>query len=358
MLAHAQTASVLPPDPPASAEAADLLYINDGEPGIRRRRAGRGFFYVDAAGRRVEDEATMARIRSLAIPPAWTDVWIAPTSRGHVQATGRDQRGRKQYRYHPLWTACRDEVKYATLAAFARALPRMRRRVRRDLALKGVPRERVLAAVVWLLDRAMIRIGNETYRRQNKSFGLTTLRARHVAVRGASLRFAFRGKSGKEWNLRIEDRRIAKVIRSVQDLPGQHLFQYRDEDGSRRPVASQDVNDYIRAASGGEPFSSKQFRTWGGTVLAARLLSGTPLLETKRERARSLNEVIDAVAAQLGNTRAICRRCYIHPGLISSWEEGRLAEELADVRARLGRPPAGLARNEAVVLAWLEREGG
>jgi DNA topoisomerase-1 len=335
------------------AQAAALAYSTDAEPGIRRRRAGRGFSYRGPNGRFVTDAATRARIASLAIPPAWEDVWIAPQANGHVQATGRDARGRKQYRYHPLWHACRDDVKYGSLIAFASTLPALRARVDADLRLRGLPAEKVLASIVWLLDNAMIRIGNRSYAQENGSFGLTTLRARHVRVEGPKLRFAFVGKSGKEWKLTVTDRRIARIVRSAQDLPGQHLFQYIDADGARRGVASHDVNAYIRATAGGD-VSSKHFRTWGGTVRAAELLADIETPPAKREAARVLNAAIDAVADRLGNTRAVCRRCYIHPRVLADWEAGRLRDDMQAVRRRFRRAPAGLDRQEAVVLRWLE----
>ena len=339
----------------ASVEAVDLVYCTDSEPGIRRRKAGRGFSYAGPDGEEIDIE-TYDRIRMLAIPPAWTDVWISPTPDGHLQATGRDERGRKQYRYHERWTACRDEVKYSSLVEFAHALPALRERMDADLRRHGLPRERVLASIVWLLDNSMIRVGNAAYARENNSFGLTTLRDRHVQVDGSTLRFAFRGKSGKEWKLRISDRRIARIVKGVQDIPGQHLFQYLDEDGSRKPVKSQDVNAYIREASGAD-FSSKHFRTWGGTVCAAWLFAGTELPATKRETARVMNAIIDRVAARLGNTRAVCRKCYVHQLVFTAWSEGRLGPELAALKSRMRKQPDGLDEDEALVLRWLEQAG-
>jgi DNA topoisomerase-1 len=346
-----------PGDLAASAEAVALTYGSDAEPGIRRRRAGRGFVYVRPDGRRVAAAATLERIRSLVIPPAWTDVWIAGAETSHLQATGKDARGRKQYRYHERWTACRDEVKYTSLAEFARALPRLRRAGQADLARRGLVRERVLATVIWLLDNTMIRVGNAAYARDNGSFGLTTFRDRHVRVEGATLRFAFTGKSGKEWMLKVVDRRIARIVKGVQDLPGQQLFQYLDGEGGRRSVTSQDVNDYIRAAAGG-PFTSKHFRTWGGTVRAATLLAEVEVPDGARARAAAMTRVVDAVAARLGNTRSVCRKCYVHPAVAASWSEGRLADELAEVRRRYRRTPDGLDRSEYVVLRWLEQTAG
>lgn len=338
-----------------SAQAADLAYSSDTEPGIRRRKAGNGFSYRDAKGRRVEDRAALERIASLAIPPAWTDVWISPLSNGHIQATGRDARGRKQYRYHPAWAACRDDVKYSSLIAFAQALPSLRDRIDTDLRRRGLPFEKVVASVVWLLDNAMIRIGNRSYAQENGSFGLTTLRDRHVRVEGARLRFAFRGKSGKEWKLTITDRRIARIVRGAQELPGQHLFQYLDENGERRQISSQDVNAYLRHMAG-PGFTSKHFRTWGGTVRAAAMLAETETPASEREAARILNGTIDTVAERLGNTRAICRRCYIHPRVIDDWRDGSLQHEMREIRHRFRRAPAGLDREEAIVLRWLERK--
>ena len=269
-----------------AARQASLIYVSDTEPGIRRKKSGKGFSYVGANGKPVRDGKVMARILSLVIPPAWTDVWICGDPDGHIQATGRDVRGRKQYRYHPRWSASQGDVKYSSLAAFARALPKLRESMDGDLRKRGLGRERVIASVIWLLDNTMIRVGNAAYARDNKSFGLTTLRSRHVAVEGAKLRFAFKGKSGKEWKLKLVDRRMAKIVRSIQELPGQHLFQYLDEEGGRRAVRSQDVNEYIRDAVGAE-FSSKHFRTWGGTVRAVTMFAETPLPETKAGAARS-----------------------------------------------------------------------
>jgi DNA topoisomerase I len=344
-------------DPIEDARRADLTYVNDSEPGIRRRRAGKGFFYTAADGARVTDPETLARIRRLAIPPAWTDVWICERLDGHIQATGRDLRGRKQYRYHPDWFACRDEVKFTSLVAFAEALPKLRARVDKDLARHGVPLERALASIVWLLDRTMIRIGNKAYTRENNSFGLTTLRSRHVAVEGTRLRFSFTGKSGQEWRLKLTDRRIARVVRTIQELPGQHLFQYIDEDNARRPVSSQDVNAYIREHAGGI-FTSKHFRTWGATRAAAILLALEPPGTSRRQKARQLNEIVDHVARRLNNTRAVCRRCYIHPAAIQAWEEGRLAAEMLELRRRHRRPLKGLSEEESLVLRWLREHNG
>lgn len=338
----------------AIAAAARLVWCSDEEAGIRRIRAGRGFAYRDAGGRKVTDAGTLDRIRALVIPPAWTDVWIAPKANCHIQATGRDARGRKQYRYHPRWTEERGETKFSTLGAFCGSLPALRKAVDRDLRRHGVTREKVLAAIVWLLDNAMIRIGNAAYAKENGSFGLTTLRDRHAAVSGSTLRLSFKGKSGKDWNLKITDRRVARAVKGAQDLPGQQLFQYVDAEGRRRSVKSEDVNDYIRANCCGD-FTSKHFRTWGGTVMAAALFDKTELPDSEAGRRRARNGVIDQVAKQLGNTRAVCRTGYIHPRVIDDWDEGRLTSGLEKARAGVRRAPKGMDRGEAVVRRWLER---
>ncbi|WAX96247.1 DNA topoisomerase IB [Aminobacter sp. NyZ550] len=342
----------VPDENAEAAHEASLAYVSDDEPGISRKRAGKRLLYETANGGKVASKAVLARIDALAIPPAWTDVWICAESNGHIQATGRDQRGRKQYRYHPDWSEKRDELKFSSLAEFARALPLLRRRIDKDLRLRGMVRERVVAAVVWLLDNTMIRVGGAAYARENGSFGLTTLRNRHVDIDGSTLRFAFKGKSGKEWRLRLVDRRMAKIVRSIQELPGQTLFQYLDDNGARVPISSQDVNDYIRAAAGAA-FSSKHFRTWGGTVRATALFSRTPVPERAEARAQACNKVIDDVARHLGNTRAVCRKGYIHPEVILAWSEGRLSDELAASRPKAG---SQLDVDERITLAWLSRQ--
>ena len=355
-LSKESTPNRIMPEPAASAKLADLVYVSDEEPGITRRRSGKGFSYRSPDGERLSDPETLDRIKSLAIPPAWTDVWISPAEDGHIQATGRDQRGRKQYRYHPRWSTCRDEVKYSSLVEFAQALPRLRARVDEDLGKSGLPPERVIASVVWLLDNTMIRVGNSAYARDNNSFGLTTLRDRHVKINGSEIRFAFKGKSGKEWNLRLIDRRIAKIVRGAQDLPGQQLFQYKTADGGRSVVRSQDVNDYIRKASGSD-FSSKHFRTWGGTICAASMFADVPVPDTKAATARVANQIIDRVAERLGNTRTVCRNCYIHPLVMDRWAQGRLPEEMAAARRSFRKPVEGLDEEETLVLKWLTNAG-
>lgn len=337
-----------------AAERLSLVHVSDDQPGISRRSTARGFHYLDRKGRKLAQGKTVERIRSLAIPPAWTDVWISPDANGHIQATGRDAKGRKQYRYHERWAACRDEVKYGSLADFARALPKLRAAIDADLRRRSLTFERVAAAVVWLLGNTMIRVGNAAYARDNGSFGLTTLKDRHVDVSGSRLRFAFMGKSGKEWRLKLTDRRIARVVKGAQDITGQHLFQYFDEDGGRRPVRSDDVNAYIREATG-MTFTSKHFRTWGATVAAATALAETPLPETQAGAKRALNQAIDRVAAHLGNTRTVCRACYIHPAVIEDWSEGRLAAGLKDARRSFRKVSDGLSETEMTVLRWLER---
>jgi len=332
-----------------------LRYVSDSEPGIHRRRAGRGFFYLAPDGSRITDIATLKRIRALAVPPAWTDVWISADPNGHIQATGRDAKARKQYRYHPDWHVVRDDVKFSSLAAFAEALPCLRRHVEHDLKRPGICRDRVLASVVWLLDRTLIRIGNESYRKENASFGLTTLRSNHVTVEGSRLRFCFTGKSGRKWNLRLMDRRISRIVAEIDELPGQHLFQYLDEDLGQRPLRSHDVNAYIQDAAGPE-FSSKHFRTWGATTRAAVMLAGVVPPASKCGRTRHLTAVIDTIAARLRNTRAVCRSGYIHPDVIETWKTGRLTSEITDLRRRYRRPLSGLDRDESTVLRWLRNK--
>jgi DNA topoisomerase-1 len=352
--------------PPAkSARAAGLRYVTDDGPGIVRVRSGSGFSYRTARGRRVVDRRTLARIRALAIPPAWRHVWICPSPNGHVQATGRDARGRKQYRYHPRWTATRDEAKYGRLIAFGRALPAIRRRARRDRSARPLSRARVLATVLTLLETTCIRVGNEEYARTNGSYGLTTLQDRHVTVRGAAMRFRFRAKSGVFQTIDLEDRALAETVRRCQELPGQTLFQYLDESGHRASVGSADVNAYLREITGAE-FSAKDFRTWAGTVMAARALrdigaegggaeGGDERAPSERARQRDIVAAIDRVAERLGNTRAVSRRCYVHPGVLDAYLDGRTIAA-ADARNGDRRPgPSRLTAEERAVLALLRR---
>lgn len=311
----------------AAARAAGLVYCNDELPGLRRIGRGRGFSYVDAAGRPVRDKATLARIRSLAIPPAWTEVWICPSERGHIQATGRDARGRKQYRYHPQWSESRAGNKFDRLTEFARALPRLRRRVDADLGLRGPRREKVLATAVHMLEITLIRVGNREYARTNRSYGLTTLHKRHLATDGRGLALHFRGKSGVEHRVSVRDRRLARILRSLRELPGQHLFKYTDETGNLVLVTSDDVNAYIREAVGDE-FSAKDFRTWAGTASAARALRQEPTPATPSEAKRRITVCVKSVSGLLGNTPSVCRSAYIHPGVFEAYAAGRLAEAL------------------------------
>jgi DNA topoisomerase I len=316
-----------------TARSAGLRWVTDVQPGLRRVRAGRGFKYLQPSGRPLSDARALARIRALAIPPAWKEVWICPDPRGHIQAIGRDARGRKQYRYHPRWREVRDETKYSRLLEFGCALPEIRARVDRDLARRGLPREKVLATVLRLLEKTLIRVGNEEYARANRSFGLTTLTDRHVKVRGRRIHFRFRGKSGKVHEFGIEDGELSRVVKRIQDLPGQELFQYRDPRGRRRSVGSGDVNAYLREASGRD-FTAKDFRTWAGTVRASFALAALPPPTSQRHGRRSVKEAIDQVARRLGNTPAICRKSYVHPAVVDCYLDGTLKARLhARVRA-------------------------
>jgi DNA topoisomerase I len=336
-LVHERT----PLPPPESARAAGLRYVcDDRTPGIRRIGHSR-FRYVDARGRTVSDRETLQRIRSLAIPPAWSDVWICADPLGHLQATGRDARGRKQYRYHPRWREVRDEVKYGRLIAFAQALPNIRARTEADLRRTGLPREKVLATVVQLLEKTFIRVGNEEYAKQNGSVGLTTMRDQHAKVNGTSVRFEFRGKSGVRHAVDLEDKRLAKVVKACRDLPGYELFQYVDEDDARQVIDSADVNAYLREITG-EDFTAKDFRTWAGTVLAAGQLAAAASFSTARQAKRNIVKAIEAVARRLGNTKAVCRKSYIHPAIFDAYLDGTTiaGEEGAVVEIISRRLPA------------------
>lgn len=340
-------------DPRAAAEEAALIYVSDEQPGIARKRSGTGFSYRLPGGTTLRDAAALKRIRSLAVPPAWTEVWICPKPNGHIQATGRDQRGRKQYRYHPRWRAFRDATKYEHMVEFARALPGIRARVAEDMALPGLPRAKVLATIVNLLETTLIRVGNDDYAKQNRSYGLTTLRARHVVVNGAELRFTFKGKGGRAWQLRVSNRRVARIIRSCQDLPGQELFQYRDADGGLGSIASTDVNAYLREISGRD-VTAKDFRTWAGTVLAALALDEFQRFDSQAGAKRNIKAAIERVASRLGNTPTICRKCYVHPAILETYLDGGLALEMeARTRTRLSEELKKLQPEEAAVLALL-----
>jgi DNA topoisomerase-1 len=341
-------------DPKDAAEYAGLSYVSDERPGIIRKRSGKGFRYEDPQGDKVDDEATLKRIKTLAIPPAWTDVWICSSANGHIQATGRDARGRKQYRYHNRFREVRESTKYHHMLAFAESLPAIRRRVQEHLSLRGLPREKVLATVVHLLEATLIRVGSDEYARTNKSYGLTTLKNRHVEVEGSELKFNFKGKSGKIWKVKVRDRRIAKVIRACQDLPGQELFQYVDENGDNRDVTSSDINDYLREISG-EDITAKDFRTWHGTVLAALALQEFQKFDSQAGAKRNIREAIQRVAARLGNTSTICRKCYIHPEIFTTYVEGSLLLDIKEkVEEELRDDLTDLRPEEAAVLTLLQ----
>lgn len=330
---------------PMQAEVPDgLTYCSDEQPGIKRTPSGRGFAYHDAHGRLVRDPKILDRIRALAIPPAWTDVWICPRAKGHIQATGRDVKGRKQYRYHEGWSQHAAETKFDRLPAFARALPRLRKRVEADLNRRGVSRDKVLATAVRLLELTLIRVGNAQYAKQNRSYGLTTLNKRHLDLEGAALTFAFRGKSGVEHEVRVRDRRLATVVRSLRELPGQQLFKYRDAEGNLTAVTSDDVNAYIREAMG-DGFSAKDFRTWAGTVSAARALREAEAPSSPVDAKRRITVCVRAVAGLLGNTPTVCRSSYVHPRVFDLYESGRLGEVLPGAEA------AGFERALARALA-------
>lgn len=342
-------------DPVSSAKSASLRYVCDDRPGIHRVVGPLGFKYIGRDGKVIRDVAVLRRIRALAVPPAWTDVWICTDARGHLQATGRDKKGRKQYRYHPDWRACRDGTKYDRLPAFASALPAIRRRTEADLARPGLPREKVLAAVVQLLEKSLIRVGNEEYKRKNGSFGLTTLQDKHVVVKGGTLTFQFRGKSGKWHRIDVNDRRLARIVKACRDLPGQDLFQYVDDKGCQQDVTSGDVNAYLKEITG-QDFTAKDFRTWYGTVLAATALREMETVGSKAMARKNVLRAIEAVAGVLGNTRTVCRKSYIHPRIIDAYMDGSFAiapKGRAGAAAR--KRPSRLRDDEAVVLALLQQ---
>ena len=341
-------------DPRDAAETAGLTYVSDEAPGIRRRKSGKGFTYTKPDGAKVTDKATLARIRSLAIPPAYTDVWICARANGHIQATGRDAKGRKQYRYHPAFREVRESTKYEHMLEFARGLPAIRKTIDEHMSLRGLPREKVLATVVHLLENTLIRVGNSDYVKQNKSYGLTTLRDPHVKVEGGELRFQFKGKSGKTWKLQVKDRRIARIVKACQDLPGQDLFQYIDDDGEQLSITSADVNAYLKEITGRE-ITAKDFRTWAGTVLAALALSEFEEFDNQAKAKKNIREAIEKVASRLGNTPSICRKCYVHPEVFACYLDGGL---LLDVKQRietqLREDLSSLKPEEAAVLSLLQ----
>jgi len=349
------TASPPIQDAPAVAKQIGLRYVGDHLPGIARRPFRDGFRYLDADGKPVADDATLARIQSLAIPPAWTDVWICPWENGHVQATGRDAKKRKQYRYHPRWRSVRDEAKYERMISFGQALPAIRREVDKALKLPGLPREKMLATIVYLLQATMMRIGNEEYARQNKSFGLTTLRDRHVRIDGSEVEFRFRGKSGVNHTIKVDDPRLARIIRKTRDLPGQELFQYVDDDGEQRTIGSSDVNDYLRSLTG-EDYTAKDFRTWSGTVLAALALQEYEKFDSEAQAKKNVVRAIESVAEKLGNTPSICRKCYVHPAVIESYLDGTMLHALQQrAQDELKTDLHALGPEEAAVVALLQQ---
>ncbi len=338
----------------AAAEAAGLTYVNDTEPGITRKGAGKGYAYYAPNGELIRDRAERRRFASLGIPPAWTEVWICPDPFGHMQVTARDAKGRKQYRYHPEFRAMRDESKFGRLLVFSEALPRLREGVERDLGLPGLPRRKLLATLVRLLNKTLIRVGNDEYRKSNRSYGLTTLRRQHVEVSGYTLHFEFRGKSGVWHSIDLTDQRLARIVRQLQDLPGQELFKYVDGDGKRHSVDSDDVNDYLRVVAGHD-VTAKDFRTWSGTMLLARALWELGPPSSEQEAKQNINAALDQVAARLGNTRAVCRQYYVHPAIIDTYLRGDPLP-VPPPRKEVRRPTAALREEEVAVLQFLQRE--
>lgn len=342
------------PDSVEVAEEAGLRYVSDDQPGYTRKRKGDDFEYFDSDGKRIRDEARLLRIRRIGIPPAYEDVWICPTPNGHIQATGRDARGRKQYRYHERWREARDENKYDRMVVFGHALPKIRRRVNKDLKQRGLPRSKVLATVVQLLERTFIRVGNDEYAKENKSFGLTTMRNHHVDVKGETLKFSFKGKSGVKHEVDVSDRRLSKIIRQLQDLPGQDVFQYVNGDGKVRDVTSQDVNDYLREITG-EEFTAKDFRTWAGTVLAAMALNAQEKFENNTQARKNVKDAIGAVSKILGNTPTVCRKCYVHPDVLETYLGGGMIEGLKQkTEETLSKKLRSMRAEEAAVMSFLQ----
>ena len=344
-----------PPDPKESAQAAGLRYVTDAKPGIRRIRCGKGFRYTAPGGATIHDEDTLSRIRSLVIPPAWSGVWICTMPNGHLQATGRDARGRKQSRYHPHWREVRDETKYERMVQFAQALPSIRDHVRKDLALPDLPREKVLATIVSLMEQTHIRVGNQEYAKENGSYGLTTLRNKHVEVNGSLVTFSFQGKSKVHHTVSLQDRRLARIVKQCEDLPGYELFQYVDEQGERHAIDSSDVNEYLREITG-QHFTAKDFRTWAGSVLACDLLRGMAAFENQTQAKKNVVAAIKSVANKLGNTPAICRKCYVHPAVLEAYLGGISVEEAkAELEEEIGEQSSALRKEERVLLRLLEQ---
>ncbi len=342
-------------DPVQSAKEAGLRYVSDAKPGIVRKRSGKGFRYIDVDGKPMRDPETLARIKSLAIPPAWTNVWICPNPKGHLQATGRDAKGRKQSRYHPRWREVRDETKYERMLAFGAALPTIRERVERDLAAPGLPREKVLATIVRLMETTLIRVGNVEYARENHSYGLTTMRGRHVQVHGSTVTFKFEGKSGVRHTIDVNDRRLAKIVQRCQDIPGYELFQYIDENGEHHTVDSSDVNDYLREASSSD-FTAKDFRTWAGTVLACMTLRELEAFGSEAEAKKNVVRAIESVAERLGNTPSVCRKCYVHPAVLDCYLSGTMVELFKEwVAKEVADSSNALRQEEFALLHLLEK---
>jgi DNA topoisomerase-1 len=339
-------------DPAESAKAAGLRYVSDTKPGIKRVESGRGFRYIGTDGKPVRDQETLARIKSLVIPPAWKEIWICPNPKGHLQVTGRDARGRKQSRYHPRWREVRDETKYERMLLFGVELPNIRERVEQDLKMPGLPRPKVLATIVHLMETTLIRIGNEEYARKNKSYGLTTMRNKHVNVDGATVTFHFQGKSGVKHTVDINDRRIARIVRRCQDIPGYELFQYVDEDGTHHSVDSADVNEYLREIAK-QDFTAKEFRTWAGSLLTCMTLRALGAYESEKEATKNIVQTIKTVAARLGNTPSVCRKCYVHPAVLQWYMSGKMVATkrlLPDDHEEMAEE---LRREEAVLLKLL-----
>lgn len=342
-------------DPVLSAKDAGLHYVSDAKPGIVRKRCGKGFRYIDPEGATIKDPAILTRIKSLAIPPAWKQVWICPNPRGHLQAVGRDAKGRKQSRYHPRWREVRDATKYERMLLFGAALPAIRERVAHDLALPEMPREKVLATIVQLMEKTLIRVGNVEYAQENHSYGLTTMRGRHVHVDGSTVTFKFQGKSGIRHTVDIHDRRIARIVQRCQDIPGYELFQYIDSDGNHHTVDSADVNDYLREISH-EDFTAKDFRTWAGTLLASAALKECEACDSETQAKKNIVQAVKSVAAQLRNTPAVCRKCYVHPAILESYLDGTLLKEKTSRSARNGgSSESALRAEESGLLDLLKR---
>ena len=340
----------------STAQAAGLVYVTDGEVGITRKRVGNGFAYYQPDGSLIKDRKERRRIGKLAIPPAWTDVWICPDPNGHVQATARDAKGRKQYRYHARFRQRKDESKFGRMLTFSAALPKLREQIEKDLLAPGLSRRKLLATIVRLLDRTLIRVGNDEYSKSNRSYGLTTLRQRHVEVEGYTVKFEFRGKSGVFHSVSITDRRLATIVQQLQDLPGQQLFQFIDDDGKRQDIDSDDVNAYLREVTGLD-VTAKDFRTWSGTMLAARALREAGPAKSEREARRQINRALDEVARRLRNTRTVCRKYYVHPAVLEAYHRGKPIPELpVPADDRRPRPSAALRREEITVLQFLQQE--